>query len=189
VCCKPFRAFRTPIDLPPISHPLDSLKFYQSWIQALGTSLLRRRIAYLDAPCSFFKDCETYLGFVPRFMAHAPSPRAAPMRRSSSTPRRSRGRGEYFPVDLSGREAAVDSMWRSLASTLGVTQRLSRTDDDISEALGTSRLSNELFRAAQRQLVFNYQVSLPHYKNKRFVEQAVSRCVTSGHFLLSELDL
>lgn len=74
-------------------------------------------------------------------------------------------------IDLSNKAAALATMQRSLDGV--------QSAKDHSDA--KAKVSYDVVAAAQRQRIFFYQVSLPHYRNQEFRQMAVDRYATSHH--------
>lgn len=119
--------------------------------------------------CRYFSDWQRLAGSVPDFVFPDP-PSQQPASPGS------------FPlhVDLSSKAAALAGMRLSLANSLPAAD--TRGDTSGAGPIGSvpaaaaSQLEYDVASAALRQRVFFYQVSLPHYRDKVFIQGAVKRC-------------
>lgn len=126
----------------------------------------------------YFVDCRNLVGKAPAFDFFRPSSdthcsagEAAWAKMYPSLP---------FHVNFDSVKGAVADMLESLSSVLGLTPA-EANPQQILPALPTSCLTYDLEAAVQRQKSFYYQVSLPHYRDAQFIENAIDRCSLYTH--------
>ena len=84
-----------------------------------------------------------------------------------------------FHINYDSFDTAVADMQESLSSVPVLKISPTATPEQVIRMLPASSLSYNLEDAAQRQRGFYYQVSLPHYRDAKFIESAINRCYPS----------
>jgi hypothetical protein len=118
--------------------------------------------------CRYFEDCQSIVGFVPAFEY----PEYPPSRSASDDAQAHAPVSNFTDsrlaicskIDLDSLQAALSSMQLSLGR------------DAVAASSNSERkVTFNLAAAVDRQKVFYYQVSLPHYRDPHFLETSVER--------------
>jgi hypothetical protein len=133
-----------------------------------GSSMvIRMWFRYLD-------DCEKVIGVVPAF--EFPCTQTTGEGAYASCAMASTQHPVWTKVDYTNKDNAIASMLQSLRGCVLSLMTNSMDTQKAIAALPASALGHDLAQAVERQAGFYYQVSLPHYRDTKFLNTAVNRC-------------